>query len=74
MATARAGLAPRIVLLGGRTPGTLESEADLGRRHLVARGVADASIIIEDSSRHTLENLIHLRNVLPEAAPGGSCS
>jgi len=46
-----------IVVLGGRARGAAASEAAAGRAWLLARGVPEAAIRIEDRSRHTLENL-----------------
>lgn len=63
------GLAPRIVLLGGRRDGGEVSEARLGRHELLAQGVGEAHIVVEESSRHTLENLIELRGLLPGIGP-----
>jgi uncharacterized SAM-binding protein YcdF (DUF218 family) len=56
-----AGLAPRIVVSGGRTGGSLRSEAEAGRDYLVERGVARDAVLLEDRSRHTLENLYFVR-------------
>lgn len=46
-----------LVVLGGVTRAGLPSEAAAGRDLLIALGVAPQRIVIEDSSRHTLENL-----------------
>ena len=46
-----------IVVLGGRARGAATSEAAAGRAWLLARGVPEAAIRVEDRSRHTLENL-----------------
>lgn len=59
-----AGLVDRIVLLGSRPRGAPMSEARLGRRHLLGHGIDDGRIVIEESSRHTLENLTQLRLLL----------
>ena len=55
------GLAPRILVSGGRTGRSLTSEAAAGRDYLVACGVAPETVLIEDRSRHTLENLYFVR-------------
>jgi len=50
-----------IVILGGRTAAGQPSEAASGAAFLHACGVATRSILIEDRSRHTLENLVLYR-------------
>jgi uncharacterized SAM-binding protein YcdF (DUF218 family) len=55
------GWAPRVVVAGGLTGDASRSEADAGQEYLVARGVPVASILREDRSRHTLENLYFVR-------------
>jgi len=50
-----------IVLLGGRTAAGQPSEAAAGASFLHACGVATRSILLEDRSRHTLENLVLYR-------------
>lgn len=66
----RRGLAPRILVAGGRTGGAGLSEAEAGRAWLVARGVPEADVEVEDQSQHTLENLFHVRSAL--GAPDGA--
>jgi len=60
----REGLAPRILLAGGLTGDATRTEAEAGREVLVASGVPSAAILLEDQSRHTLENLFHTRQTL----------
>jgi uncharacterized SAM-binding protein YcdF (DUF218 family) len=62
------GAAP-LVLLGGITGSAVVSEAAKGRDYLRARGVADGAMQLEESSRHTLENLRHARVLLGDATP-----
>jgi uncharacterized SAM-binding protein YcdF (DUF218 family) len=57
----REGLAPIIVVAGGTTGHSRRSEAQAGREWLVARGVPPDSILLEDRSQHTLENLFDVR-------------
>ncbi|MBW8269209.1 YdcF family protein [Caldovatus aquaticus] len=52
-----------VVLLGGATRPGLPAEAEAGRRHLLAAGLAPARLATEARSRHTLENLRHFRAV-----------
>ena len=56
-----AGTVADIVLLGGRTGRDGPSEAEAGRAYLLARGLPAARIATEDTSRHTLENLLRYR-------------
>lgn len=55
------GLAPRIFVAGGVTGTAVRSEAEAGRDWLVARGIPEAAILMEDRSQHTLENLFNVR-------------
>ena len=65
------GASRRILILGGKTGNSRHSEADQGRRFLSAQGVPEHSILIEDTSLHTLENLRHARAILnnPSTSP-----
>jgi uncharacterized SAM-binding protein YcdF (DUF218 family) len=56
-----AGLAPRVMVAGGLTGNATRSEAAVGCEHLLALGVPAASILLEDRSTHTLENLANVR-------------
>lgn len=53
--------APEVVVLGGVTRPGAPSEAEAGRRHLLAAGLDAARIGVEARSRHTLENLHNYR-------------
>lgn len=55
------GTAAEVVVLGGRTSRDGPSEAEAGRAYLRDRGAPADRIAIEDTSRHTLENLIRYR-------------
>lgn len=61
-----AGLAPRVIVAGGLTGDATRTEAAAGRERLLGLGVPDAAIVCEDRSRHTLENLFHVRETLRE--------
>lgn len=61
-----AGVGRAILIVGGSPGGGANSEAEAGRRRLLALGVAEHRLVKEESSRHTLENLRHAR-----AAVGG---
>lgn len=49
----RGGLAPRVVVTGGRSPGDSESEATVSRRYLVSRGVPGKAITVRAEGRST---------------------
>lgn len=51
------GLAPRLVLTGGRGEGDTTSEAEVGRRHVERAGVPDSAIVLEARGRSTRESL-----------------
>ncbi|MES2713141.1 MAG: YdcF family protein [Pseudomonadota bacterium] len=57
-----------LVLLGGVTRDGLASEADAGRRFLVAQGLPPGCLVVEEASRHTLENLRAYREGFPPSA------
>lgn len=54
----------RIIILGGLTGDNQITEARAGADYLLAQGVAANRIILEDQSRHTLENMQHARRLL----------
>jgi uncharacterized SAM-binding protein YcdF (DUF218 family) len=49
----RDGLAPRIIVTGGMGPGDTTSEATVGRRFLVAHGVAQEAVVVQAQGRST---------------------
>jgi uncharacterized SAM-binding protein YcdF (DUF218 family) len=51
------GFAPLLVLTGGSVPGDPDSEASVGQAYALARGVPAENILIEESSRTTVQNL-----------------
>ena len=53
-----------ILIVGGKTGASCYSEAEQGQHFLLARGVPEHRIRLEDRSRHTLENLRHARMTL----------
>lgn len=53
----RRGLAPQLVLTGGRGEGDTTSEADVGRRYVERAGVPDSAIVLEARGRSTRESL-----------------
>jgi len=57
----RGGHALRIFVAGGTTGTATRSEAEAGRDWLLARGIPEEAILLEDRSQHTLENLFNVR-------------
>jgi uncharacterized SAM-binding protein YcdF (DUF218 family) len=51
------GLAPRLILTGGRGVGDTTTEAAVGRRYAMRRGVPARAILVEDVGRTTDESL-----------------
>lgn len=63
---ARQNLASHILVLGGKPGGAELSEAQLGRDYLINKGISPDRIVLEEESRHTLENMLHARELLQE--------
>ena len=57
----RQGLAPRIAVAGGRSPGDRFSEGEVGCRYLEAKGVPKEALLCETRSQNTYENLLFLK-------------
>lgn len=57
----RQGLAPRILVAGGFTATATRSEAEVGAAWLQQQGIPPETVITEDRSQHTLENLFNVR-------------
>ena len=53
----RTGLAPRLIVTGGRGEGDTTSEAAVSRRYALRRGVPDSAIVLENAGRTTRESL-----------------
>lgn len=59
------GIVPdKILILGGITDNNQVSEAKAGADYLQQQGVTESMIILEDRSKHTLENMQHARSLL----------
>jgi len=56
----RAGLAPRILVLGGRAEGDKESEARVGARYLAENGIPDSSDVAISEGRSTTASIAGL--------------
>ena len=64
------GIAPTIVMTGGKLPGDRTTEADAGRSYAIAHGVPAEAIIVEDQGRTTLESLTTVGTMLDDAGMG----
>jgi uncharacterized SAM-binding protein YcdF (DUF218 family) len=58
------GTAPVVICTGGVGQGQRRSEADACREVLLARGVPESAIILEDRSHSTEENAIYAREIM----------
>lgn len=57
------GLANKILLVGGKTGDNTVTEAEIAAEYLLRIGLSRNYVLLEDSSRHTLENLTNARNL-----------
>lgn len=60
----KAGIAPRLIVTGGKAEGDRTTEAASARAYAIARGVPPAAILLEDQSRTTLESIRAVGQVL----------
>jgi uncharacterized SAM-binding protein YcdF (DUF218 family) len=60
----RAGLAPRLVVTGGKAEGDRTTEADTARSYAITHGVPRDAILVEDRSRTTFESIRAVRDLL----------
>lgn len=63
----RRGLAPLLVVTGGRGEGDTTTEAAVERRYALAHGVPDSAILLEPESRSTSESLRNVSAMLTES-------
>jgi uncharacterized SAM-binding protein YcdF (DUF218 family) len=62
-----AGVAPRLVVTGGKAEGDRTTEAAAGRAFAIALGVPEEAILVEDRSRTTLESIRAVADLLDSA-------
>ncbi len=60
----RAGVAPNLVVTGGKAPGDRTTEAASARAYAIAHGVPAEAILLEDQSRNTLESITAVSGLL----------
>ena len=53
-----AGFAPQIIVTGGIGAGDQYSEAEVGRRYLVARGIPARAVLVESRGQDSFESMI----------------
>lgn len=58
------GLAPYLVVTGGKLPGDRTTEAAVARAYAIERGIPPADILMEDQGRSTLESLRAVGGIL----------
>lgn len=61
-----AGIAPIVVVTGGKASGDRTTEAAAGRVYAAANGVPEAAILAEDRGRTTVESLENVRDLFIE--------
>lgn len=62
----RKGLAPHLVVTGGRGTGDTTTEAAVGRRYAIRRGVPARAILVEDVGRTTDESMDGVARLMRE--------
>ncbi|MFD0692489.1 YdcF family protein [Paenibacillus sp. GCM10027628] len=55
-----------IVLSGGQVYSDTGNESQIARRHLLALGVPESAILMDDTSRNTEENAVHTQSILKQ--------
>jgi uncharacterized SAM-binding protein YcdF (DUF218 family) len=66
------GVAPVLVMTGGKLPGDKTTEADAGRAYAISQGVPPEAIIAEDEGRTTLESLRTVGRILRDRDMAGA--
>ena len=70
----RRSLAPTVIVTGGTGEGDTTSEAAVGRRYMMQRGVPDSAIVVEDRGLTTSQSLHAVSELMPDrpGRPGRS--
>jgi uncharacterized SAM-binding protein YcdF (DUF218 family) len=53
----RKGFAPRILLLGGKRPGDITTEAETGRQWLISQGIPETDVFASPQGNDTIQSL-----------------
>jgi uncharacterized SAM-binding protein YcdF (DUF218 family) len=61
------GVAPRVIVTGGKVQGDAFTEADVARAYLRSRGVPETAILEENRSRDTVESLTNVAALMARA-------
>lgn len=56
----------KVMILGGKTSKSTLTEAEAGKEYLIFHGLGEKRIIMEDRSRHTLENFQNARTIISQ--------
>jgi uncharacterized SAM-binding protein YcdF (DUF218 family) len=64
------GVAPRVIVTGGKLEGDAFTEAEVARAHLQGRGIPGAAILAETTGRDTAESLTNVAALLKDAGIG----
>jgi uncharacterized SAM-binding protein YcdF (DUF218 family) len=64
---------PLLLVSGGKGSDEQISEAAAMAAYLIGRGLAESSVVLEDQSRTTEENLVNSKAIMERLRPGYSC-
>jgi len=67
-----AGVAPRVIVTGGKLEGDAFTEADVARAYLQDRGIPGAAILAESTGRDTAESLANVAALMEDAGIGAA--
>jgi vancomycin permeability regulator SanA len=57
------GYAPYLITTGGNLPGDWTTEAEVGRKYAIKRGVPESALLMENSGHSTLDSIQHVRAI-----------
>ncbi|MFK4389375.1 uncharacterized SAM-binding protein YcdF (DUF218 family) [Peribacillus frigoritolerans] len=60
-----------VIVSGGKGPGEVISEAKAMQQGLIAQGIEEARIMMEDKSTTTHENIVFSKELIPDTAASG---
>jgi uncharacterized SAM-binding protein YcdF (DUF218 family) len=68
------GYAPIVIVTGGKRPGDRFTEAEASANYLIARGVPESAIVLEDQGSTSFESLDHVAALLDQRSGGDAGS